>query len=248
MFLLQGRFDSNVIIRKNSPSLIVAGTLIFWVAYYGYNCGSTGAVVGQRGALAGKIAAVTTLSAAFSAVTALLIQVATESYDLTVLSNAILAGLVGVSAACSVIEMWGAMLIGISSCLVYLGASKALVHFKIDDVVDAFAVHGAVGIWGALNVGIFGSDYNGAQAGYLGSSSQAAHAHPFRTGEQFGVQLVGIICIVAWTAFWTALVFFGLKLTVGIRVAEEVEEKGDVEPIETRDEAVQAKLSASNKV
>jgi len=245
---LQGRFDSNVIIRKNNTSLIVAGTLIFWVCYYGYNCGSTGSIIGVRGALAGKIAAVTTLSAAFSAVTMLLIQAATNVYDISVLSNAILAGLVGVSASCTVIEMWGAMLIGISSCLVYFGASKALVHFKIDDVVDAFAVHGAVGIWGALNVGIFGSDYNAGVAGYVGSSSTAAHAHPFRTGEQFGVQLVGIICIVAWTAFWTALVFFGLKLTVGIRVADEVEENGDVELVETRDEASQAKLSGSAKV
>ena len=99
-------------------------------------------MTGTDGALAGKIAVVTTISAAFSATTMFVIQWATNSFDISVIANAIVAGLVGVSAACSVIELWGAMLIGIISCLVYLGASKALVAAKIDDALDAFPIHG----------------------------------------------------------------------------------------------------------
>ena len=118
------------------------------------------------------------------------------------------------------------MIIGMIACGVYVAASKTLISLKIDDAVDAFAVHGACGIWGALAVGIFGTDNNAAFAHYYGSSM--GH-HPFRTGEQFGVQLVGIICIVAWTFGWASALFFGLKATVGVRVEDAKEESGDVE-------------------
>jgi ammonia channel protein AmtB len=43
---------------------------------------------------------------------------------------------------------------------------------------------------------------------------------------QFGVQIVGIICIVAWTAVWSAILFYGIKYTIGLRVSDEVEEAG----------------------
>lgn len=203
---------------------MLVGSLFMWVGLNGFNLNATQAIFGQSGAIAGKIAAVTTLSAGFSALTVLTMQCITGAHDLTQLANGLIAGLVGVAAAADVIEMWGAMIIGIVSALVYLGASKAVADAKIDDVLDAFAVHGAAGIWGALAVGIFGSDPNAAVAGYNGSANGN---HCFRTGEQFGVQLVGIICIVAWTAGWSALLFFGLKATTGIRVPDEQEDKGD---------------------
>jgi len=225
----KGRFDSNTTLKKNSMPLVAVGTLVLWVGFYGYNVGSYGNIIGDGAGISGKIAALTTLCAAFSACTILAIQMITNDFDITVLANGLVAGLVAVGAGVEVIEMWGAMIIGIVAALVYVGASKALVHFKIDDVVDAFPVHAAAGIWGTLAVGIFGNDHNASIAGYVGSSNPSAHSHPFRTGEQFGVQLVGIICIVAWTAFWAALVFFGLKFTVGIRVPDEKEEKGDAE-------------------
>eukprot|EP00168_Porphyra_purpurea_P007558 TRINITY_DN19510_c0_g1_i1.p1 TRINITY_DN19510_c0_g1~~TRINITY_DN19510_c0_g1_i1.p1 ORF type:complete len:437 (+),score=40.76 TRINITY_DN19510_c0_g1_i1:88-1311(+) len=221
----KGRFEGKTF-QKNSAPLAVLGSLILWIAYYGFNLGSTYGVVGSRGMLAGKIAAITTLSAAFSGMTMLLLQTATNSFDVVELGNAVIAGLVAISAGCGVVEMWGAMLTGIGACLFFFGASKVVESMKIDDAVNAFAVHGAAGIWGVLAVGIFGSDDLAAFAGYYGS---AMGNHPFRTGEQFGVQLVGILCIVAWTFGWSALLFFGLKSTVGIRVEDAQEEKGDDE-------------------
>jgi ammonium transporter, Amt family len=221
----QGRFDGTPF-KRNSAPLTVLGGLIIWVGWYGYITVSTHSVVGNAGALAGVIAANATLSAAFSTVTMIVLQMATNKIDITTIIKATISGLVGISAACSVVEMWGAMLIGIASCLVFVGASTVVEQMKIDDATDAFAVHGANGIWGALAVGIFGSDRGATFAHFVGS---AMGNHCFRTGEQFGVQLVGIICIVAWTFGWSALVFFGLKATVGIRVDDATEEKGDTE-------------------
>ncbi len=221
----QGRFEGKGL-KKNSVPLALVGSIVMWVAFYGFNLGSTYGVVGTRGELAGKIAAVTTLSGAFSGVTMMAVQLATGCWCPTTVANAVVAGLVAICAGCGVVEMWGAMLTGIGACLFYIVAVKALEAVKIDDAVNAFAVHGAAGIWGCLAVGIFGSDDLAAYAGFRGS---AGGNHCFRTGEQFGVQLVGIICIVAWTFGWSAALFFGLKATVGLRVEDAKEEKGDDE-------------------
>ena len=72
-------------------------------------------------------------------------------------------------------------------------------------------------------MGIFGNDENASLAGYNGS---ARGDHPFRTGEQFGVQIVGMIVIAAWTLFWAVVLFYGMKYTIGIRVSAQVERVG----------------------
>jgi hypothetical protein len=72
-------------------------------------------------------------------------------------------------------------------------------------------------------VGIFGNDSNAGYAGYLGSSEGY---HPFRTGEQFGVQVVAVIAIVIWTAVNALILFSLIKITVGLRVNPLVEFKG----------------------
>ena len=71
-----------------------------------------------------------------------------------------------------------------------------------------------------LAVGIFGNDDNAAFAGYNGSAN--GH-HPFRTGEQFGVQLVGILAIIIWALSSGAILFIAVREFVGLRVSGEVE-------------------------
>jgi Amt family ammonium transporter len=204
--------------------MMLLGCVILWVGWYGFNPGSTLAITGAAGSLAGKVAVMTTISPAFAALTMISYQRYMDlPYDLGLVINAVLAGLVSITASCAVVEMWAAMLIGIIGCFVYLSLSKLLLYLKIDDPLDASPVHMGCGIWGTLAVGIFGNDDNAAFAGYPGS---AAGYHPFRTGEQLGVQIVGIICIVAWTAGWSAFLFYGIKHTIGLRVSEEVEDAG----------------------
>jgi ammonia channel protein AmtB len=82
---------------------------------------------------------------------------------------------------------------------------------------------GFCGFWGCLCVGIFGSDENAAFAGYPGS---AAGHHPFQTGDQFAVQLVGAICIGLWTIGIAFVMFTTIKYTIGFRVSEECENTG----------------------
>jgi ammonium transporter, Amt family len=211
-------------IHGHNMVFTVLGTILLWVGWYGFNCGSTLAIVGYS-KLAGKIAVTTTIAAATAGCTSLLYcRVFLEIYDMGLICNAVLAGLVGITAGCAVVEPWGAFLIGVSSCIVYVLASKFILEsLKIDDPVDASALHGCTGLWGVIAVGIFGTDENAQFAGYNGSAN--GH-HPFRTGEQFGVQIVGGVCILVWTCLASGILFLFIDKVIGLRVSEEDEIKG----------------------
>merc|ERR1712227_721662 len=64
--------------------------------------------------------------------------------------NGILAGLVSITAGCAFVKPWETVIIGLIGGLIYQLASMLLKWAKIDDVVDAFPVHGACGIWGVM--------------------------------------------------------------------------------------------------
>lgn len=205
-------------------TIALLGVIILWTGWYGFNAGSTLCIVDGCSKLASKVAVTTTISAAFGGMSIILYQkVLGMKYDLSAVGNGILAALVGITAGCAVVEPWGAMIIGISSALVYIASSKFMLFLQIDDPLDAAPIHGFCGFWGVLSVGIFGNDQNAALAGYQGS---AAGFHPFRTGEQFGVQLVGAVCIFAWTVALATVTFLFIKYTVGFRVDDDVETEG----------------------
>ena len=69
--------------------------------------------------------------------------------------NAILAGLVSITAGCNNVEPWAAAVIGILGCFVYMGSCKMMNRFKIDDPIEAAQIHGFSGYWGCISVGIF---------------------------------------------------------------------------------------------
>jgi Amt family ammonium transporter len=72
----------------------------------------------------------------------------------------ILAGLVAITAPCSTCTEEGAFLIGLVAAPVYKAAAMLLRKAEIDDVVNAFPVHGACGCWGVLAAGLFATEHN----------------------------------------------------------------------------------------
>jgi Amt family ammonium transporter len=220
----KGRFDPVTgqvnPMPPHNVALMALGTAILWFGWYGFNCGST-LVLAGAGNLASKVAVNTTISAASACITgAFLTKLVEGHWDIGLTLNAILAGLVGVTASCAVINPWMAFIIGLSSAIIYLLASKLLLKLKIDDPLDACPIHGFCGIWGLLCVGIFCTDANVQYAGYPNVNDACGR------GEQFGVQIIGAICIIGWTIVTAGIVFFGIKYTMGMRVSEEVEELG----------------------
>merc|ERR1719282_1200837 len=156
----------------HSVPLLVLGTIIIWFGMYGLNSGATLTMnSAEKGFLAGQIAMNTTISAGTGGLVVYLIRLATtKKHDVPYLCKGVLGGLVAIAAPCSNIESGSAFAVGILSGFVFLGASNLLKVAKVDDPVDAFAVHGACGIWGVLAAGLFdwgkGFDYASAWSGF----------------------------------------------------------------------------------
>ena len=111
--------------------------------------------------------------------------------------NASLAGLVGITAGCANVDAVGATIIGlVDGILVVIVVEFIDQKLKIDDQVGAVAVHGCNGLWGTVAVGLF--DYNNGV--FYGGGF-----------HQLGVQVLGVVCIAAYTAVAMTIVFTILK-------------------------------------
>jgi Amt family ammonium transporter len=219
--------DTPVDFPAHSTALQVLGTFILWFGWYGFNPGSTLAISPSGyGAVAALCAVTTTLSAASGSVSALftdtimgMISEGEAEYDLTMAMNGALGGLVGITANCSVVEPWAAVLIGLLSGPVYVFSSKLLVMLKIDDAVDAVPVHGFCGIWGCIATGIFASTDRVAFAYGIDTAGIF-----YGKGSLIAVELIGVACILVWCAGIMTPFFIGLNLLGMLRV-DPVEEK-----------------------
>lgn len=206
-------------------SIATVGMFILWFGWYGFNPGSTLVLSGGGAALAAKVAVNTTLAACAGGAAAVIYsKIITGRYDPGLLINGILAGLVAVTAPCATIDPWAAVVIGVVGSILMYAAVVALDAVKIDDPVGAFPVHGIGGLWGVVAVGLFSSKAGIEQAGY---SDPSAYGLLLGGGfDQLAVQLLGAATIIAWVVATAFILFMGIKLTVGMRVPPEEEEKG----------------------
>eukprot|EP01063_Lacrimia_lanifica_P034523 TRINITY_DN6402_c0_g1_i2.p1 TRINITY_DN6402_c0_g1~~TRINITY_DN6402_c0_g1_i2.p1 ORF type:complete len:557 (+),score=181.04 TRINITY_DN6402_c0_g1_i2:60-1730(+) len=159
---------------------------------------------------------------------------ATLNFEIECVVNGILAGLVSITAGCSLVEPWAALVIGMLGGAVYTGASGLMVKVKIDDPLDAFAVHGACGFWGLVATGLWATAKNVAEVYPANNFVNATHpgdmpgdeyygAFYGGDGKQFGIQLLVGLVIAAWAFSMAFLCFFLLKLTGNLRVADDQE-------------------------
>ncbi|GAA5074626.1 ammonium transporter [Roseibacterium beibuensis] len=185
-------------------ALATLGTFILWLGWFGFNGGSQLAMgtVGDVSDVS-RIFANTNMAAAAGAVTALIMtQVVYGKPDLTMVLNGALAGLVSITAEPLAPTLFGALWIGAIGGIIVVFTVPLLDKLKIDDVVGAVPVHLFAGIWGTIAV-IF---YNG--------------------DASLGTQLLGIAAYGVFTFAVSLVVWFILKLTMGIRVSEEAEMSG----------------------
>jgi Ammonia permease len=150
--------------------------------------------------------------------------------DVSMCLNASLAGLVGITAGCASLDATGSFIVGIvSGILVVFFVETLDIKFHIDDPVGAVGVHFANGIWGGLAVGLLATDTaplgngNGLIYGLIRGDAAAG-------AKLFGVQLLGVFAIAAWTTVTMIIVFKVIKATVGLRVSKEEEISGLDQP------------------
>ena len=220
----RGRFTHGKVNHFTSGDKVLQslGVFILWFGWYGFNCGSTLKLTAGMANVAGKVAVTTTLSACAGGIGATTLSKLIEgTYDISMGLNGVLAGLVSVTANCAVVNPWHAIIIGFVGSIILFFGSKLVQKLGIDDPCDACVVHGFCGFWGLLCAGIFCIDSNVQYAAYPGTPNNAC-----KTGEQFGMQVVGGLCIMVWTVVMTGATFLFIKYTVGVQVSEEVEMDG----------------------
>ncbi len=209
-----GRVKKVNAIPGHSITLGALGCFILWFGWYGFN----GAAAWDGNSLASIFVTTTIAPAVATCVTMVFTWVKNGKPDVSMCINASLAGLVGVTAGCDSFDALGASAVGlVSGFLVVLVVELLDIKLHIDDPVGAVGVHLANGIWGTIAVGLLSNPE--APAGLDGL---------FYTGSfrLLGIQTLGIVAILSWTAALMTLTFFILKKTTGLRVSEEEEVKG----------------------
>ncbi|MEB3226035.1 MAG: ammonium transporter, partial [Synechococcus sp.] len=201
----QGRFSatgSQKIQGSNLP-FAVLGALLLWVGWLGFNGGSTFAFNNQ----VPQIIVNTVLAGTAGMVTAILLsQWYLKRSEVEEIINGSLAGLVAVTACCHLISSPLAVVVGVTAAGVARWVSSLLKRYKIDDAVEAIAVHGGAGLWGTLCVGLFGN-----VEGRYG---------------QILVQLLGVGVALLWGVGLTWVILKILNHWYPLRVSPEAEALG----------------------
>ena len=197
------------------------------MGWYGFNCVSTLYIDGYAQSAA-HVAMTTTLGAAAGCLTTAAIGYVEKQYiDPGYVYNGVLAGLVSITSPCAVVSPWGAILVGAIGALVYVGASKGVKAAGIDDAVDAFAVHGACGMWGVIACGLFATPFYYGVSYYSDRADDCAGI--FYKGKASGSLAAAFACvfvILAWVGSTMGLLFGTLKATGLLRVSQEIEDAG----------------------
>ncbi|PKG79992.1 ammonium transporter [Shewanella sp. Actino-trap-3] len=188
---------------SNLP-MATLGMFILWMGWFGFNGGSQLLVSDAENASAvAKIFVNTNSAAAFGAISALIVcKVVWGKADLTMILNGALAGLVAITADPLSPSLLMAGVIGLVAGAVVIFSVIAFDRVKIDDPVGAISVHGVAGFLGLMLVPLSNAD------------------------ASFGSQLYGAAIIFAWVFSASLVVWFVIKMTMGIRVTEEEEYNG----------------------
>ena len=198
-------------IKPFSPIFAVLGAALLWFGWFGFNAGSQVAADG----VAGNAFLVTNVAASLGVIGWLIAEyVVYKTPTLIGGASGAIAGLVAITPASGSAGVSGAIIIGLVGGIIgFIGVSKLKGMFKVDDSLDAFWIHGLVGIWGSIATAIFIAPY--------------LIADDYSMGAQLLSQIKAIALTVAYSAVVTAIVFYiASLLTGGGRVDEETEQIG----------------------
>lgn len=203
----RGKFNKDGSVNPmpgSNLTLATIGTFILWLGWFGFNGGSELAM-GSASAVAdiAKIYVNTNMAAAAGVVVAMIMTtIMYKKVDLTMALNGALGGLVGITAEPLAPSVGMSVFVGAVAAVLVVLVVPLLDKLKIDDVVGAIPVHLVGGIWGTIAVAL--------------SNPDATFVHQIT-----GIVAVGVFMLVVSTILW-----FVLKIVMGLRPSEEDEDIG----------------------
>ncbi|MBC2606516.1 ammonium transporter [Pelagicoccus albus] len=183
----------------HSMPLAAVGVFLLWFGWFGFNGGS---VLSAHPEQIGLVVTNTALAGAAGCLACMVAtQIILKKPDVSMALNGVLAGLVGITAGADSMMPASAIVVGAISGVLVVFAILFFEKIKIDDPVGATSVHGVCGTWGTLAVGFFG------EAPVLW-------------------QLIGCLSYALFAFVFSFVVFYLIKLVMGVRVSAEEEDVG----------------------
>lgn len=208
-----GKYANGVVnvIPGHSIPLGALGVFILWLGWFGFNGAST--LAADPASVPGVIANTFLAASAGVVATAFYTKLRYGYMDGSLTLNGALAGLVSITAGAANLSMVGALVAGLVAAFILVEGVRFIEHkLKVDDPVGAVTVHGIVGIWGTLAVGLL--DTAGGGLLYGGGA------------ELLGVQAIGVLAVIVWTAATTAISLSIIKVFIPLRVTKDEEIEG----------------------
>ncbi|XP_012937656.1 putative ammonium transporter 1 [Aplysia californica] len=223
-----GRFHeetgTSINLRGHSVPFAALGGFILLFGFMAFNGGSQLSISNPGDGAVVSLAIVNTvISGSMAAFLTLALHrtrlLGTRKWSLLITLNGALAGMVAICAGCNVIRPWGACVVGLVAGIFFNFTSWAMVKLRIDDPLDAVAVHFGGGSWGVLSVALLKYVEDDPGKGLLIDWDRQA-------GLMLAWQLAGLAAIIAWTGGLCIIMFGLLRLGNILRVSPELERKG----------------------
>jgi Amt family ammonium transporter len=196
----------------HSLVMTLLGTGLLWAGWMGFNGGSGLEANGGAG-----LTILNTFAATAAGVVTWLIgeQILKGKPSLLGAASGAIAGLVAITPGAGIAGPIGAIFLGIFgaiAALLFIDTIKK--KLGVDDTADVFGIHGVAGIVGSIGTGIAAS----ASLGGIGMEPTI--------GAQVVTQIIAVAIAIAWSAIGSAIIFFALDKTIGLRVPVEEEVEG----------------------
>ncbi|HEU0098094.1 MAG TPA: ammonium transporter [Allosphingosinicella sp.] len=197
----------------HSLALTLVGAGLLWVGWFGFNAGSA---LEANGTAAVALVNTFVAPAAGVLVWMLIERIVSGRPSLLGGASGAIAGLVAVTPAAGTCGPFGAMVLAAAAASVCYGFVASMKNrLRIDDTLDVFGIHGLGGIVGSLGTAIVTSP---DLWGY--------GAADYSIVDQFLVQLAAVAIAILWSAGGSALAFWIVRRTIGLRVGADQEREG----------------------
>ncbi|MDI3338351.1 ammonium transporter [Defluviimonas aestuarii] len=197
----------------HSMTLTLVGAGILWVGWFGFNAGSN--LEANGGA---TLAMINTFTATAGAILAWagLEAVLRGKASMLGAASGLVAGLVAVTPAAGSVGPVGAIVLGaIASGVCYFFVAVVKNKMGYDDSLDVFGIHGIGGIIGAIGTGIFTAPGLGGTGG-----------EDYAMAAQTWIQIQAVVITILWCGIASAVLYFIVDKTIGLRVANDDERRG----------------------
>ncbi|MET3712005.1 Amt family ammonium transporter [Sphingomonas trueperi] len=208
----------------HSLTMTMIGASLLWVGWFGFNAGSN---LESNGVTAVAFINTFVATAAAAVSWAVIEQVVHKKPSLLGGVTGAVAGLVAITPASGYAAPMTSIVLGlVVSPICFFFVTTVKNKLKYDDSLDVFGVHCVGGIVGALGTAIVANPALGGQGIIDYTKFPAVAAPSYDTAAQLIIQAEAVGITLLWSGAVSAILFYGLKLTMGIRPSKEVEVEG----------------------